>query len=106
MSRPLLEVAYLVRAEGTAFLHRNRHWIAGRTAKYCLPLPAVAPPPTVAISMSAPAADIVPPSRTTVAATGTAPSVRPVRVNAGSRPVAGNYLVFMLPPQLVSTTGL
>src|SRR6201984_2390879 len=40
--------------------------------------------------MSAPTADIVPPSRTTAAAIGTAPSVRPVRVNAGSRRVVVN----------------
>ena len=40
--------------------------------------------------MSAPAADIVPPSPTTAVATGTARSVRPVRVNAGSRRVVLN----------------
>jgi hypothetical protein len=59
--------------------------------------------------MSAPPADIAPPSPITRVATGTAPSVRPVRVNAGSRPVAANYcpppyvhVVFTLPPQLAS----
>ena len=52
--------------------------------------PAVAPLSSAAISMSAPAADIVPPSPITVAAIGTARSVRPVRVNAGSRRVVAN----------------
>src|SRR6201984_42798 len=53
--------------------------------------------------MSAPTADIVPPSRTTAAAIGTAPSVRPVRVNAGSRRVVVNCCPRPTsPPQLAA----
>jgi hypothetical protein len=68
MNRPQLEVADIIRSAGADF--------------------TVAPLPSVAISISAPAADIVPPSRTTVAAIGTARSVRPGRVNAASQRVA------------------
>jgi hypothetical protein len=70
MGRPQLEVADIIRNAGADFIERNRS--------------------SAAISMSAQAADIVPPSPTTVAAIGTARSVRPARVIAGSQRVAAN----------------
>jgi len=91
MSRPQLEVADIIRSAGVDFIARNRHGSAGPTLRSCWPSRAVAPPPSAAISISALAADIVPPSRTTAARNRHCPKcVRPVRGNAGSRHVAGN----------------
>jgi hypothetical protein len=50
----------------------------GSTSKYCWPFAGVVPPPSVVISMSAPAADIVPPSRITAA------GAHDIRVSGGS----------------------
>src|ERR1019366_10651053 len=36
MSRPLLEVADLIRTAGTAFLERNRHWLSWKHSKVLL----------------------------------------------------------------------
>src|ERR1019366_1549409 len=36
MSRPLLEVADLIRTAGTAFLERNRHWLSWKHVKVLL----------------------------------------------------------------------
>ena len=97
MSRPQLEVADIIRSAGAA----SRATVtgsAGPTSRSCWPSRAVAPPLSAVISMSAPAADIVP-SPTTRVAIGTAPSVRPVRVNAGSRRVVVNFC-----PRLTSTS--
>jgi len=44
MSRPLLEVADLVRSAGAAFIGRNQAWIAGPISRSCSPSRAVAPP--------------------------------------------------------------
>ena len=59
-------------------------------SKCCWPLRGVAPPRSAAISMSALAAGIAP-SPTTLAATGTARSVRPRPANGGSQHVAKNF---------------
>src|SRR5271157_5024451 len=63
--------------------------------------------PSAAISMSAPAVDIAPPSPTTAAETGIARSVRPGPANTGSKHGAANFspspyvhAVFTLPAQL------
>ena len=101
MSRPQFEVADIIRSAGADFIERNRRGFAGPTSKSCGPSRAVAPPPWAAISMSAPAAGIVPPSPTTAVATGTARSVRPVRANAGSRRVVVNCC-----PHPMSTSSL
>ena len=79
MSRPQLEVADIIRSAGADFIEKNRSWLRWTRLRPCGPSPAVAPLPSAVISMSAPAADIVPPSPTTAVATGIAPSVRPVR---------------------------
>jgi hypothetical protein len=92
MSRPLLEVADLVRSAGTAFIERNRAWIRWTHIKVLL---AIARCRTAALgghtSMSASVAGIVPPSRTTVAAIAIARSVRRAPANAGSKPGAVNF---------------
>ena len=41
MGRPPLEVADLIRAAGTAFIERNRHWIRGKHLKVLLAIRAV-----------------------------------------------------------------
>jgi hypothetical protein len=91
MSRPLLEVADLIRSAGTAFIERNRNGSAGPISRSCWPSRAVAPPHSAVISMNAPVADIVPPSRTTAVAIGTVRSVRAALANAGSEPGAANF---------------
>ena len=83
MSRPPLEVADLIRSEGALFSSEIASGSAGSTSKCCWPSRAVVPPHLAVISMSAPAAGIVPPSRITVAATDTARSVRPLPENGG-----------------------
>ena len=90
MSRPQLEVADIIRSAGADFIDATVTGSAGTTSRSCWPSHAVAPLPSAAISISAPAADIGPPSPTTAVAIGTARSVRPVRVNAGSQRVAVN----------------
>ena len=77
MSRPLFEVADLVAVQVQLSSSETIPGSAGPISRSCWPSHAVAPPHSAAISMSAPAADIVPPSPTTVAATGIARSVRP-----------------------------
>ena len=64
---------------------------AGCTSKCCWPLRGVVPPHSAVISMSAPAAGIVPPSRITAAAIGIAPSVRSLLGNDGSLRVDENF---------------
>src|SRR5438105_2688851 len=107
MSRPLVEVADLVRSAGTAFIERNRQWLARLILRFCLPLHAVAPPHSAVISMSAPAADIAPPFPITAVAIAIAQSARRAPANSGSRPrrrellpVPYVHIVFTLPPQL------
>ena len=107
MSRPLVEVADLVRSAGTAFIERNRQWLARLILRFCLPLHAVAPPHSAVISMSAPAADIAPPFPITAVAIAIAQSARRAPANSGSRPrrrellpVLYVHIVFTLPPQL------
>ena len=85
MSRPLLEVADLVRSAGAAFIGRTKPGSAGPISRSCWPSRAVAPPLSAVTSMNAPVADIVPPSRITVAAIAIAQSVRRALANAGSR---------------------
>ncbi len=63
---------------------------AGSTSKCCWPWRAVGLPHSAAISMSAPAVDIAPPSRITAAVIVTARSVRPQLANNGSRRVKRN----------------
>jgi hypothetical protein len=41
MSRPPLEVADLIRAAGTAFIERNRHWIRWTHLKVLLAIRAL-----------------------------------------------------------------
>ncbi len=91
MARPPLEVADLVRAAGDAFLERNRHWLRWKHIKVLLAIRRVVPPPSAVISMSAPAADIVPPFRITAAAIAIARSVRRLLGTAGSLRVNENY---------------
>src|SRR5882724_9841783 len=62
----------------------------GSTSKCCWPFGAVVLPHSAVISMSAPVAGIVPPSRITAAAIATARSVRSLRGNAGSLRVDEN----------------
>src|SRR5258707_2858524 len=62
----------------------------GSTSKCCWPFSGVVPPHSAVISMSAPGADIVPPSRITAAAIATARSVRSPHENAGSLRVDEN----------------
>ena len=90
MSRPPLEVADIIRAAGEAFIERNRHWLRWKRVKVCGPSSGVVLPHSVAISTSAPAADIVPPSRITAAAIATARSVRSLHGNARSLRVGEN----------------
>jgi hypothetical protein len=90
MSRPLLEVADLVRSAGTAFIERNRQWIRWTHIKVLL---AIARCRTAALGGhidQCTGSDIVPPSRTTAVAIGTVRTVRPALANAGSRHVAAN----------------
>ena len=63
----------------------------GSTSKCCWPLRGVVPPHSAVISMSAPAADIAPPSPITAAATAIARSVRPLLGTAGSLRVNENF---------------
>ena len=60
MSRPPLEVADIIRAAGDAFIERNRHWLSWKHVKVLLAIRGVVPPHSAVISMSAPAAGIVP----------------------------------------------
>src|SRR5216683_1544354 len=62
----------------------------GSTSKCCWPFSGVVPPHSAVISMSAPVAGIVPPSRITAAAIATARSVRSLHENAGSLRVDEN----------------
>ena len=92
MSRPPLEVADLIRGAGDC-LHRTKPSLAPLEAYQSVAghSRVAAPPPWAVISMSAPAAGIVPPSRITAAGIGTARSVRPLPGNAGSLHVNENF---------------
>ena len=92
MARPPLEVADLIRAAGDCF-PRTKSPLArvGSTSKCCGPFAGVVPPHSAVISMSAPAADIVPPSPITAAAIAIARSVRPLRGTAGSLHARENF---------------
>ena len=99
MSRPRFEVADIIRSAGAEFIARNRRWLRWTHLKVLL---AIARCRTAALGGhidECTAADIVPPSRITVAAIGIARSVRPVRANAGSRRVVVNFC-----PRLTSTS--
>jgi hypothetical protein len=90
MDRPPLEVADLVRAAGDAFIERNRHWLHWKHIKVLLAIRRCRTASAV-ISMSAPAADIVPPSRITAAAIAIGRSVRPLLGSAGLLHVDENF---------------
>src|SRR5271166_6074685 len=87
MTRPTLEVADILRVQGDRFLQRYRSSFdfqqlkALRAIQRCR---AAAPPPWVAIAISARAA-VIRPSPTTRVAIATAPSVRRKLVSAGSQ---------------------
>ena len=85
MNRPPLEVADLVRAADAPSSNAAAGGSPGNTSPCCGPSHAVAPPPWVGISMSAPTVATVRPSSTTAAATGTARSVKPTPVLVGSK---------------------
>jgi hypothetical protein len=88
---PPLEIADLIRSEGAAFIERNRQWIGWKHVKVLLAIARCRTPPHLAvISMSAPAAGIVPPFRTTAAITATARRVRLRLAKNGSRRVKRN----------------
>ena len=76
----------------------------GPISRSCWPSRAVAPPHSAAISMSAPAVDIVPPSRTTVAAIGTARSVRRALANAAPGPPPRTAPLTLRPCRVHSAT--
>jgi len=90
MSRPQLEGPTSFAAQAQISSRAIVSGSVGHILRSCAPSYAVARLHSAAISMSALAADIVPPSRTTAAAIGTARSVRLVRVSAGSRRVVVN----------------
>src|SRR6266852_1694821 len=60
-------------------------------SKGCWPSRGVAPPHSVGISISAPAAGLGPPSPTTAAGTASARSVKPLPVKGGSQHVKENF---------------
>src|SRR5260370_18580609 len=91
MARPPLEVADLVRAAGDAFIERNRHWLRWKHIKVLLAIRRCRTAALGGISMSVPAAGIVPPFPITAAVTATARSVRPVLGTAGSLHVDENF---------------
>ena len=73
MSRPLLEVADLIRSAGTAFIERNRPWLRWQHIKVLRAIRRCRTAPHWAvISMSAPVAGIVLPSLITAAVIGIA----------------------------------
>jgi hypothetical protein len=83
---PALEIADLIRTAGAAFVERNRQWIRRRHVKVLRALRGVVRLRSAGISMTAPAAHIVPRSRITAAVIAIAQSVRPLLANGGSPP--------------------
>ena len=112
MTRPPLEVADLVRAAGEHSSNETASGSVGSMSKCCGPLLDVVPLHSAVISMSAPAADIVPPSLITAAVIAIARSVRPPLGNAGSLHANSELLPYTLPPcglhpaALISPTGV
>ncbi len=106
MTRPLLEVADIVRAQGDRFIQNNFRWFHWAHRKYCAPSLAAAPRHSAGIAISARAVAIAP-SHLIVVAIAIAPSVRVALATGGSLarqsellPVAYVHVVFTLPHQL------
>ena len=89
MSRPTLEVADILRAQGDRFLDRYRSSFGFQQLKAFMPFSAAAPLPSAGIAIPARVA-VIRPSPTTRAETGTAPSVKRKRVSVGWQHASAN----------------